>query len=82
MDNERKSRLTEVKVPMLVSVGETMITVDELSAMGPGTIIELNKMAGEPADVYVSGEKVAQCEVVVIDENFAVRIKNMVNKEG
>lgn len=50
--------------------------------MTPGSVIELDKMAGEPVDILVNGKLVARGEVVVIDENFGVRITEIVSSAG
>jgi flagellar motor switch protein FliN/FliY len=47
--------------------------------MGEGTVIELDKLAGEPVDVLVNGQLIAKGEVVVIDENFGVRVTEIVD---
>ena len=48
--------------------------------MGPGSVVELNKMAGEPVDVLVNGKLIARGEVVVIDESFGIRVTEVVSK--
>jgi len=50
-------------------------------SLGPGSIVELNKFAGEPVEVYVNNKKFAEGEVVVIDQNFAVRITTLISKQ-
>lgn len=57
-----------------VELGSTLKTVKEVFAMGEGTILELDKLAGEPVDVKANGIIIAHGDVVVIDENFGVRI--------
>jgi len=57
-----------------VELGTTSKTVKEVFAIGEGTILELDKLAGEPADVKANGVLIAYGEVVVINENFGVRI--------
>ena len=68
----------EVKVPAQVVLGRTQLTLDELSSLAAGKIIELSSLAGEPVDLVVAGERVARGEVVVIDENFGIRITELV----
>jgi len=66
--------LSEAKMRISVELGATLKTVKEVSAMGEGTILELDKLAGEPVDVKANGVLFAHGEVVVINENFGVRI--------
>ena len=57
-----------------VELGRSNKSIKEILDFSPGTIIELNKLAGEPVDVLVNGKFVAKGEVVVIEENFGIRI--------
>ena len=61
-----------------VELGRTNRTIQEILDFSPGTIIELNKIAGEPIDVLVNGKYVAKGEVVVIEESFGVRITEII----
>ena len=71
----------DVKVPAQVVLGRAELTMDALASMGVGTIIELTSLAGEPVDLVVAGERVAVGEVVVIDENFGIRITEVLPPE-
>lgn len=71
--------LLDVKLPISVELGRTETLVKEILEYGPGTVIELNKLAGEPVDVFVNGRMVAQGEVVVVDEHFGVRVTNLLS---
>ncbi len=68
-------------VPMEVSVelGRTKLRVKEILDLGAGSIIELDRLAGEPVDLLINGRLVARGEVVVIDENFGVRVTSVVS---
>ena len=66
--------LEMAKVRVSVELGAAAMPVREIFGMGEGTIIELDKLAGEPADVMANGVLIAKGELVVIDENFGVRI--------
>lgn len=68
-------------VPLQVSVelGRTRKLIRDILELGPGSIVELDKLAGEPVDVLVSGKLIAKGEVVVIDENFGIRITDIVS---
>ena len=61
-----------------VELGRTSKSISEILDFGPGKIIELNKIAGEPIDVLVNGKYVAKGEVVVIEESFGVRITEII----
>lgn len=73
--------LKRATVPLEVVLGTTDASVEELAGMGPGTIIELNALAGEPVSLMAAGERVALGEVVVIDENFGIRITELITEE-
>lgn len=70
-------------VPLEISVvlGRTKKNIKEVLNLGTGSLIELDKLAEEPVEILVNGKKVAYGEVVVVDENFGVRILNIVNGE-
>ncbi len=72
----------EVKVPAQVVLGGTDLSLSDLTSLGVGSIFELRKLAGEPVDLVVAGEKVAEGEVVVIDENFGIRITRLIETGG
>jgi flagellar motor switch protein FliN/FliY len=69
----------EVKVPAQVVLGRMDLSLAELSQLTVGSIVQLTALAGEPADFVVSGEVVAKGEVVVIDENFGIRLTELVD---
>ena len=60
--------------PVTVELGRTRMLIRDILALGPGSIIELDKLAGEPVDLLVNDRPIAKGEVVVIDENFGVRL--------
>ncbi len=68
-------------VPLRVSVelGRSSMTVEAVLALGPGSVVELNKLAGEPVDVLVNDRLIARGEVVVVDENFGVRVTEVIS---
>ena len=66
--------IMDVPLEVTVELGRTSRKIKEILEFSPGSIIELNKLAGEPIDILVNGKFVAKGEVVVIDENFGVRI--------
>ena len=70
--------LMDVQMTLTVELGRTKKYVKDILNLGEGSIIELDKLAGEPVDVLVNGKLIAKGEVVVIDENFGVRITDIV----
>ena len=66
--------LLDIELPIAIELGRTSLLVREILKLGPGAIVELDKLSGEPVDILVNNRKFAQGEVVVIDENFGVRI--------
>jgi flagellar motor switch protein FliN/FliY len=62
-------------------IGSTRMTISELLALHEGAVVELDRAAGAPADLLVNGHLIARGEVVVIDENFALRITEIVSDE-
>ena len=66
--------LLDMSLPVSIEFGRTSMTVQEVLALGAGSVIQLERMVGEPIDIFVSDRKLAEGEVVVIGEHFAVRI--------
>ncbi len=73
-------RLMDIPLEISVELGRMKLMVREIVELGPGSIIEVNKAAGEPVDVLVNGRLVAKGEVVVIEDNFGVRITEILNR--
>lgn len=76
--NENIDLIMDVPLEVTVELGRTHKSIHDILEFAPGTIIELNKIAGEPVDVLVNGKYVAKGEVVVIEESFGVRITEIV----
>ena len=76
------SRLHDVSVELAVEVGRTRMTIREALALGPGSIVTLNRLAGEPVDLLVNGKPIARGEVVVIDEEFGLRVTEVLAPKG
>lgn len=72
-------RLLDVTLTVSVELGRKQMQIKEILELGPGKIIELEKLAGEPVDLLVNGKLLARGEVVVVDENFGVRITELVD---
>jgi flagellar motor switch protein FliN/FliY len=72
-------RLHDVPVELAVEIGRTRMTIGETLALGPGSIVSLNRPAGEPVDLLVNGRPIARGEVVVVDEEFGLRVTEIVS---
>src|SRR3954471_24421790 len=72
-------RLRDVPVELAVEIGRTKMTIGETLGLGPGSIVTLSRLAGEPVDLLVNGKQIARGEVVVIDEEFGLRITQIVS---
>ena len=70
-------RLSDVPVELAVEIGRTRMTVGATLELRPGSIVVLDRMAGEPVDLLVNGTPIARGEVVVIDEEFALRVTDV-----
>lgn len=73
--------LRDVNMDVTAQIGSTRMTISELLALNEGAVVELDRAAGAPADLLVNGHLIARGEVVVIDENFALRITEIVSDE-
>lgn len=74
--------IMDVPLEVTVELGRTKKSIAEILDFAPGTIIELNKIVGEPIDVLVNGKFVAKGEVVVIEESFGIRVTEIINNKG
>jgi flagellar motor switch protein FliN/FliY len=72
-------RLHDVPVELAVEIGRTSMTIGETLALAPGSIVSLNRLAGEPVDLLVNGRPIARGEVVVVDEEFGLRVTEIVS---
>ena len=75
-------RLVDVTVEVSVEIGRTSMTLGEALALGPGSVVGLHRMAGEPVDLLVNGRVIARGEVVVIDEEFGLRVTDVAAPRG
>jgi flagellar motor switch protein FliN/FliY len=73
--------LRDVEMELTVELGRTRMTVRELLALAPGAVVELDRAAGSPADLLVNGRLIARGEIVVVDEDFAVRITEIIGNQ-
>jgi|GEM_PF-248547 len=79
---ENMGRVLDIPVEITVEFGRAKKTIQEILEFSKGTIIELDKLVDEPVDVFVNDKCVAKGEVVVIDENFGIRITDIINIEN
>ena len=86
-DGGAKNRDTNLKmildlpVDVHVELGQTRMTVQSILSFSVGTVIELDRIAGEPVDIVVNGKLIGKGEVMVVDENFGIRITELVDPE-
>lgn len=73
-------RLSDVPVELAVEIGRTRMTVGATLDLRPGSIVVLDRVAGEPVDLLVNGTPIARGEVVVIDEEFALRVTDVLGE--
>ncbi|MPM94523.1 Flagellar motor switch protein FliN [bioreactor metagenome] len=73
--------ILDVPLEVSVELGRTKKNIRDILALSSGSLIELNKLAEEPVDIFINGKKIAYGEVVVIDENFGVKITGIVSGE-
>jgi flagellar motor switch protein FliN/FliY len=71
----------DVPVELAVEIGRTSMTIRETLDLGPGSIVVLERMTGEPVDLLVNGRRIARGEVVAIDEQFGLRITTVVQTD-
>lgn len=72
--------LLDIPLQVTVELGRTKRSVKEILELSPGSIIELDKLAGEPVDIHINNRLIAKGEVVVIDENFGVRVTDIISQ--
>lgn len=74
--------LLDIAMPVAIEIGRATMTVQEILQLGIGSVIQLDRIVGEPVDIYVSDRKFAQGEVVVVGEHFGVRITKVLAGSG
>jgi len=73
--------ILDVALQVTVEVGRTRMTIQDLLQLGQGSVIELEKLAGEPLDIYINGKSVARGEAVIVNDKFGVRLTDIVSTE-
>ncbi len=70
--------ILDIPLELSVELGKTRMLVNDLLQLGQGSIIELNRLAGEPLEVYINNKLIAKGEVVVVNEKFGVRLTDVI----
>lgn len=78
---ENIAMLLDIEMDVCIELGKTELSIKRILELSPGSIVELDRMAGEPVDLMVNKKVVAKGEVVVVDENFGIRIVSLVSPE-
>lgn len=79
-EHRRLDLLLDVPLDLSVELGRTRMTIQDLLGLGPGSVIELDKIAGEALDILVNDRLVARGEAVVVNDKFGVRITDIVSQ--
>jgi flagellar motor switch protein FliN/FliY len=79
--SRRLDMLLDVPLEVNVELGRTRLTIQDLLQLGPGSVVELDKVAGEALDILVNGRLVARGEAVVVNDKFGVRITDIVSPQ-
>lgn len=78
-DAEKMERILDIPLVLSAQLGSSRILVKELLQLGPGSVVELDKLAGEPLEVLVNDKLVARGEVVMVNDKFGVRLTDVVS---
>lgn len=81
-DNSERTDLDfilDIPLELSVELGKTKMLINDLLQLGQGSVIELNKLAGEPLEIYINRKLVARGEVVVVNEKFGVRLTDIIS---
>jgi len=73
--------ILDVTLQVTVEVGRARMTIQDLLQLGQGSVMELEKLAGEPLDIYINGKQVARGEAVIVNEKFGVRLTDIISPE-
>lgn len=73
--------ILDVTLQVTVEVGRARMTIQDLLQLGQGSVMELEKLAGEPLDIYVNGKQVARGEAVIVNEKFGVRLTDIISPD-
>ncbi len=71
--------ILDIPLKVTVELGRTSVVVKDLLQLGQGSVLELNKLAGEPLEILVNGKLIAKGEVVVVNEKFGIRLTDIIS---
>jgi flagellar motor switch protein FliN/FliY len=71
--------LLDIPLEVTVEIGRTRMALRELLALAPGSVVELDKLTGEPLDVFVNGKPIARGEAVMVNDRFGVRLTDVIS---
>ena len=72
----------DVELNLKIELGRTYMKLEDVLGLGKGSVVPLDKMAGDPVDIYVNGRLIARGEVLVLNDNFCVRVAELVSGKG
>jgi flagellar motor switch protein FliN/FliY len=78
-DQSNLNLMLDIKINLHVELGRTSMNIKQILELGRGAVLELDRLAGEPVDLFANGKLIARGEVVVIDDNFGLRVTNIVS---
>ncbi len=81
VDQKRISMLNDVNLRVKIELGRTQMLVEDVLSLGEGSVVELDKLAGDPVDVYVNDRLIARGEVLVLNDSFCVRISEVLSHD-
>jgi flagellar motor switch protein FliN/FliY len=77
-DTTSLEMLLDIGLQVTIELGRARMTIKEVLSLGPGTVVELNRVAGEPVDILINGKAIAKGEVVVLGDMFGVRVTDII----
>lgn len=80
LQDDKLDFLKDLHLNVYIELGRTKMQIKDILELERGYVVELEKLASEPVDVYVNNKKIAEGEVVVIDKHFGIRITNLIDK--
>lgn len=82
MDSQNLQLVMDVKVELTVRIGSTRLAMRDVMALTPGTVLQLSEEATEPVGLYVNDKLIGRGEVVVVEENFGIKITQLIGEEA
>lgn len=81
VDGKRVTMLNDVNLRVKIELGRTQMLVEDVLRLGEGSVVELDKVAGDPVDIYVNDRLIARGEVLVLNDNFCVRVSEILSHD-